>query len=511
MKNLFLGVLFFALFVIPSVGASELDQRGYQWFPYLEWSVENRSYEGNPYDLIATVTFQHQDSDETRETGMFYSGDDRWKWRFTATRTGEWRFGSQSEDPELDGLEGTVKIQPAKEGLDHGFLTSFGAKWGWSGTQEAMVPQLVMYDSPSFYYQNPEKIDRDIQTFLVEHGFNGFHTCVFTRWFDLEKDRYDSMGDDPTPDSRTFEALELLITKTYKAGGMVHLWMWGDEQRHMTPIKWGKNEKIDQRLQRYIAARLGPLPGWSMGYGFDLNEWVKERDLKRWYEYMHQHFGWHHFLGGRSGGPNQGTDHSRQQIYAGLDYSSYEHHQPTYDVYVAALEQYPNKPTFSEDRFRIRKPSPYPDKDYTEELTRRGLWISTMAGGVANIWGNLVEADSNQSADSDGSHPYPHPHWIKTYARFFTQRFLKTMERDNEISDAYGLRDPEAQHIVLYKEDTDKITMNLGKLEKAQKAIAIDTLKPYEEISLGKLEAKSLTWKAPYESDWAIAIGDFEE
>ena len=75
--------------------------------------------------------------------------------------------------------------------------------------------------------------------------------------------------------------------------------------------------------------------------------------------------GWSHFLGGRPAGPNQGTDHSRDAAWnEGLDYSSYEHHRPTYEVYVAALQAVPGKPVMSEDRFRIRR-SPYPEKDYS--------------------------------------------------------------------------------------------------------------------------------------------------
>ena len=53
--------------------------------------------------------------------------------------------------------------------------------------------------------------------------------------------------------------LELLITKVHAAGGLVHIWAWGDEARRWTPVRWGKNGKVDKRLQRYIAARLGPL------------------------------------------------------------------------------------------------------------------------------------------------------------------------------------------------------------------------------------------------------------
>ena len=66
-------------------------------------------------------------------------------------------------------------------------------------------------------------------------------------------------GDWPRPDLRTFDALELLIRKTNAAGGIVHIWAWGDESRRQTPIRLGgKNGPADRRLQRYIAARLGP-------------------------------------------------------------------------------------------------------------------------------------------------------------------------------------------------------------------------------------------------------------
>ncbi|MEC8891835.1 MAG: hypothetical protein VX901_00790, partial [Candidatus Poribacteria bacterium] len=67
----------------------------------------------------------------------------------------------------------------------------------------------------------------------------------------------------------------MIILKTYAAGGAVHLWMWGDSSRDQnTKERWGLNGCTDRRLQRYIAARLGPIPGWTLGYGYDLWEWV---------------------------------------------------------------------------------------------------------------------------------------------------------------------------------------------------------------------------------------------
>ena len=49
-----------------------------------------------------------------------------------------------------------------------------------------------------------------------------------------------------------------------------------------------------------------------------------------------------------------------------------------------------------------------------------------------------------------------------------------------------------------------------GKLKSIiEKAVAVDAKKPYAEISLGELRPRKNTWKAPYKSDWAVAVGEF--
>ena len=478
-----------------------------QWSPYVEWTIPHSSKADNPFDVNAHVIFSHP-SGETRTTGMFYTGNGKWAFRFTGVKTGLWTFQTRSEEAGLDGIDGKVIVNPHPNPRIHGFVTHFANKWGWMGTNEAFVPQLVMYDDLPAFSNNQGKIQKDIQTFLVHHGFNGFHTSVLCRWFDWNHTKYDDIdSDDPNPDLKTFEALEQLITSVHTAGGFIHLWAWGDEQRHMTPVRWGKNGPIDKRLQRYIAARLGPLPGWTMGYGFDLFEWVSEDDLREWHSFMHQQFGWEHLLGGRPGGPRKGTDHSNQAIYDGLDYASYEHHRPTYEVYLAALKHRPSKPAFSEDRFRIRWPSRYPEKDYDEEMTRRGLWHSTMAGGVANIWGNLL----NGGSGAGGSAPYPHPEWMKTYAAFFTNRFFKDMVVDNLRTDGFCLKRSTHSLFLFYKEDCTHLKMDFTDLSQPMTAIAVDTKKEYVEINIGTFEMKRYNWRAPYCSDWAIAVQSFPE
>ena len=74
-----------------------------------------------------------------------------------------------------------------------------------------------------------------------------------------------------------------MVVIAHRNGASLHMWAWGDESRRWTPIGVGGiNGTPDRRLQRYIASRLGPLPGWTMGYGFDLQEWVSESQTQAW-------------------------------------------------------------------------------------------------------------------------------------------------------------------------------------------------------------------------------------
>jgi len=479
---------------------ASLDREGLQWTPYLEWTLVNPTWSGNPYDLVASATFVHQPSGETRTTEMFYDGDATWKWRFTGTQPGTWTFTTTSTDPELADKRGTVviKLNPGVPG----FVVGEGNTWIRTGTDAAFVPQFVMYSTPQRYHNNPDKIDADIDLFLKQHGFNGLHTNVFCRWFDIEQASCSDVNvADPHPDRRTFEALELLITKVHAHGGVVHIWAWGDDTRNQTPRRWGINGAQDRRLQRYIAARLGPLPGWTMGYGFDLWEWVNDEQLTAWHDYLHQHFGWLHLLGARS------QKNELTQLSEAMDYASYEQHRPDYEMYVRTLEERPSKPAFSEDRFRIRDEGN--EKDYTMTDTRRGLWRSTMAGGVANIWGNLI--DSPDSEGGNGiSGSYPNPEQIKAYAEFFRERFTKGLMRCNNLTDGVCLKRIANTHLIFYKEDAAAIRFDLSEMPSAQRVVAVDALQPYAEIDLGRLPPEQHSWTPPYASDWAIAVGDFE-
>jgi hypothetical protein len=507
--------------------------------PFVEWQLPNDSWDGNPHDLEATATFTHAESGETITTPMFYAGgeSDHWTFRFTATQPGEWAFETSSDDPELDGKTGTVTADPDPDA--RGFIVGAGNQWAQQlgdGTMVGIAPQLVMYGRDANEYR-PEEVDQHVDLWLNQHGFTGLHiSAIAGQWFDfdrkndVETDR--SMTD---PDPRTFEALEMVIQKVREAGGTVHIWAWGDEQRGQTPdrLEDGINGKVDRRLQRYIAARLGPVPGWTMGYGFDLNEWAGASHspyrVNDWEERINRLSGYPHLLGGRSNGPNRTGNFATDKLgqddidwNSHFTYAGYEHQRPSYAEYVEVMNATTSEgkaldiPQFSEDRFRVRGRT----KDYTEQETRRGMWHSMMAGGVANIWGNL-RANGNDSGGASAPYTGDTPEQLRTWKTFWFDKnhFRLGMRPHNDLTpgptkkgenrsiDVVGtvvLADGD-ELLVFYAEETDAIQIDLSSLSGTFRVTAVDTTRPYQEVDLGTWSGRGdLT--LPRTSDWAVAL-----
>ena len=281
----------------PPAGTGELDRAGTLWEPYVEWSLENPSWSGNPFDLEASATFTHGDSGERRTTPMFHDGGDTWKFRFTATRTGTWSVRTSSADADLDSKRGTITVRNNPDARARGFIVAHENKYAWQvgedGQLRAFMPNVYM-NYRRFGNQNacgwtamtPTFSDPDVlQAYLDEaeaHGCNAIQALICNQWFHAgAASSRDHQSENPDPE--TFTALERAIVKAHSRGMHLHIWAWGDEQRGWTPIGvGGVNGVPDRRVQRYLAARLGPVPGWTMSYGFDLNEWVRPEQVLSW-------------------------------------------------------------------------------------------------------------------------------------------------------------------------------------------------------------------------------------
>ena len=470
---------------------------------YTEWAVDNPSWSGNEYDIVATVIFSHTSSGSTHTTEMFYDGSNTWKFRFTGTKTGEWTFATTSSDPELNGLTGNVTVAPNPDPNARGFLTKQGNRYaiqvGNDGELEAFRLNVYMNgeDFPEFIHNltSTEMINAYIAD-AKQYGFDTIFVHVCNNWFDFGSLGWDEHSSE-NPDPLTFAALENLIMIARNQGIHVQIWGWGDDRNDRLWTSTGAggiNGIPDRRIQRYIAARLGPVPGWTMGYGFDLHEWTTEDDLESWALYLHQHFGWQHMLWGRARYNDE------------LDAKSYPYTnnngQPfSYDDAVSNLDSDLNRPHFYGERFWYMR-----DGVWTMENTRRAIWHYTLAGGMGSWWGFYKYVPTSERPHP----PYPNPEQLVTANQFWVGRFLLDMERANNLTDGYCLKSTTNKNYVFYKEETDSVQMNLSSMETALPAIAVDAKLDYAEINIGTLSTTSQTWNAPYVSDWAVAVGDFD-
>lgn len=480
-----------------------------QFSPFLEWAVENSSYEGNPFDVVASVTFTRLGGGESHETEMFYDGDDTWKFRFTGTLTGRWNYTTASDDPELSGQSGTIDVEPNPDDGIYGFIGSQGRQFvrARSDSEVAALspntfmeyPSGVGHDTPFFGLFDAAEM-QDYVDDAMAHGCPGvFSSYVANHWFEYGDAAYSSSTPED-PDPETFRGLELLITTAHRSGGYAHIWAWGDHMRRWSPNGVGGiNGEADRRLQRYIAARLGPLPGWVMGYGFDLHEWTTPEELQEWVDYLSSHLGWQHLLGTRA----YNTDGPTYDAYSSADRSSEElsttEHGPTDFAEVAGHFDGDNaRPHWYTERHSYMRD----DFSLSMRETRRLMWWQTMAGGVGGWFGFYPNTPR----------PYPNPEQMQTHFEFWTTRghFVVGMERRPSLSSDANTRVlAQGQRVVFYREGTSSITMDLTSIGGGRSAIAVDVAAAYEEIDLGALPAGPQTWTAPYESDWVIAIGDF--
>jgi len=445
------------------------------WAPFVEWSLSNPSYEGDPFDVIAKVMFEHQTSGEKRVTEMFYDGGQTWKFRFTGTKTGKWLFSTSSRDTDLNGHRGTVVIKQNPDPKIRGFLTSKGNKYaiqtGNDGKLEGYLFTVYMqrpqYDALNFADWDEAKIKKYCAA-TKKNGFEIIFIHVNNQWFKLGQPAWNKHKS-RDPDRKTFAVLEKIITTAHRLGCRVHFWAWGDESRKWTPIGVGGiNGKADRRVQRYIASRLGPLPGWTMGYGFDLHEWVKPDQLNAWAKYLHKHLGWQHLLCAR-GYPLTGPDNILSYDGFGrrdASLATSSHGPRNYQEIIEDMDSDKTRPHLYEERHSYLREGFKLDMDGT----RRLLWWESMAGGMGGFFGFYPRSQQ----------PYPHTEQLRTHYTFWHahKHFRLDMQRADKLcTNGYVLKDTSNQHYVFYQENTNSIQVDLTGMNGPRPAVAIDTKK----------------------------------
>jgi len=526
-----------------SARANDLGNRPARMWECQEYSLTNTTWSGNPFDLAATATFTHPQ--ETRTTEMFYVGGNTWKFRFTGTRTGVWKFSTASSDADLDGHTGSVSVTPRAHPGVKGFLTHVGNKYAIMTEDidhlEGYVYQVFMNQQD--YEQQHEHSSRilghpsragliaDYWNNTRENGFDIYFFAVFYSWFRMGALSINdfSSGADPDldqPDLALFDTLELAIQYAHQRGGRTHIWAWGDNDRKQTPNHLGDGfqGKRHRRLIRYIAARLGPLPGWSMNFGFDTVEMPgAEAGTTWWADETNRTMGWPHILTSRGWADDSFTANS----YAGFggnpyDLETTDKGPADYHEIKQDLEAHRDKPSIYEERHTYNRWKCWPGRvrdpeRLTETGCRRLIWWEAMAGGMGGFFGHFSQRFNQYGPFNPdgpcGYHPDSLQRAFRTYREFWKHGRLKlSMTPDNSrVSGAtgYALVTAEKKHFVFFVEGVDSVTIDLAGMPGSQPVMLVDARADYDEIDRGRLTAGVHTIDLGSTSDWALAVGRF--
>lgn len=469
----------------------------------LDLEVAVAAPRGDPYDAAAVATFEDGAGGVYR-VEAFYAGGERgralYRFRFTPPGPGEWRFATSSDVPGLDGLTGTVVAEPAvlagpMRGSDGRFLLTRP-----DGSLAATT--YVVYSRPDGALDELGELPRDeaqlaaaLQGYVDEAarlGFGALHVAVNNEWFGLGTTRYDLLGS-TRPDPRTFRVLETLVALAHRAGLYVHVWMWGDESRRHSPLGLPADPTVPgdtggvtgaafDRLQRYLAARLGPLPNWTASFGFDLHEWASEEDVRAWARRLDELLPLPHLLAAvEEGSGARAFDLGEEKLsLVSRDLDEARFGDDPYGTAVLELARAGGRPLLLESQLYATRGG-----GWDGDGLRRTLWRLAVAGGVGSVWRvdeGLVDAEQ-----------------LRTFARFWEGGLPVGGASRRLPGGELALVAADGRGGVVYAEDAGAVS--LAALPPGARAVAVDARAPYAEVEVASGGAD---WEAPRVSDWAL-------
>jgi hypothetical protein len=230
----------------------------------------------------------------------FYDGDGRYRIRFMPPAEGDWTFRTSSNIPSMDGITGSFRCGPAKDG-DRGPVRVCRT---FHFAYEDGTPYLPFGTTCYAWIHQPEDLQEQTLATLRQSPFNKLRMCVFPKayLYNLEEpDIYPYEGSRETGwdyyrfNVAFFQRLEKRIAQLKQLGIEADLILFHPYDT------WGFSEmprRADELYLTYITARLSAYSNvwWSLANEYDLMWAKKEEDWERFAALITEHDPYRHLI-----------------------------------------------------------------------------------------------------------------------------------------------------------------------------------------------------------------------
>ena len=313
-NDIYLIVLSMLLFHPWTIGVGLGAEVG-QWKRF-ETRLENRSWQGNPFDIVLNVTFTSHSGRVINHLG-FYAGRDTWKIYFMPDEVGKWTYHTHCLDPDLDGKSGEFTCIDSE--LDAPLIAS-GKRWKLTsnGGDFPVIWNPPVSDGAHWGFRGRNLSDPMVREALqfadeiIGARLLGFAALLIAP-IDWAKDWPQSavpyvVGEEGEEFYLPFwEGLNVKLDAARDRNMGAYIMLYSDDA--MTPDHFGltPHSKKELRLFRYVVARLACYPHILWDSGIDIGEYRNVEWIDWYVDWFRKRDPWHHPVASRSGGGSGGA------------------------------------------------------------------------------------------------------------------------------------------------------------------------------------------------------------
>ena len=467
-------------------------------------SIHNNSYDGNPFELPLGATFTHVESGSTIVLPGYYSGGDTWKIGFMPNEEGEWTYVTFSDDPDLDGMRGSINCIGSdltgmlKADPDH------PRKWKFTDSGY-VVPIALRVE----FFSEPGTLEQFITTtdFLQTHNMHLLETRLLEETGQFAG-RHDFIFDGDWRDHQfdlvVWDRMEARMSALTERGLGAHIMFYSDASGKPS---WSDYSETEQLVIRYVIARLASYPVVIFNSGIDIAEY-RDQSWVDWFgEQIRKLDPYGHPVSSRYGGG------SGDLVMSGQTFDSRGAQLATISEMTHFFET-SDVPVSMDDAWGENRVS-RPLKNFLPEDIRRAFWKAVLAGGL----GGLIRGADGYFHISDLPDDLESEQWLKLINPFIISKLGDTfgamVPESSLVSNGYCLADPQRIRILCYMVGrNDKwdsggggaVTIKLSGAKGWFEANWFDT-RTGSELAAGRFEGGGdHHLKPPSKDDWVLLL-----